>query len=216
MSPSHNSAFSPERRIIVAITGASGSIYGVRLLAALLARPLEVFLLISKAGRNVMAHETDFTSGSSGGDMAEFLQSQGAAFHADARLREFSPDDLFAPPASGSFRHGGMAVAPCSMKTLGAVVSGAANDLVLRAADVCLKERRPLVLLTRETPLSLIHLENMRRAVMAGATVMPPCPAFYARPKTVDEIVDATVARLLDQLGIDNDLMRRWGEDEDV
>lgn len=212
MSPSHTSAVPPERRIIVAVTGASGAIYGLRLLAALLARPLEVFLLISKAGRNVMAHETDF----SGGDMAAFLQTQGAAFHADARLRAFSPDDLFAPPASGSFRHGGMAVAPCSMKTLGAVVSGAANDLVLRAADVCLKERRPLVLLTRETPLSLIHLENMRRAVMAGATVMPPCPAFYAKPKTVDELVDATVARLLDQLGIDNDLMRRWGEDDDV
>jgi 4-hydroxy-3-polyprenylbenzoate decarboxylase len=212
MSHANKSAFPPERRIIVAITGASGSIYGVRLLAALLARPLEVFLLISKAGRNVMAHETDY----SGGEMADFLQAQGASVHADARLREFSPDDLFAPPASGSFRHGGMAVAPCSMKTLGAVVSGAANDLVLRAADVCLKERRPLVLLTRETPLSLIHLENMRRAVMAGATVMPPCPAFYAKPKTVDELVDATVARLLDQLGIDNDLMRRWGEDDDV
>ncbi|MFP4583879.1 MAG: UbiX family flavin prenyltransferase [Desulfococcaceae bacterium] len=212
MSHANKSAFSPERRIIVAITGASGSIYGLRLLTALLARPMEVFLLISRAGRRVMAHETDFT----GDDIADFLRAQGANLHADARLREFSPDDLFAPPASGSFRHGGMAVAPCSMKTLGAVMSGAANDLVLRAADVCLKERRPLVLLTRETPLSLIHLENMRRAVMAGATVMPPCPAFYARPKTVDEIVDATVARLLDQLGIDNDLMRRWGEDEDV
>ena len=212
MSQSNKSAFPPERRIIVAITGASGAIYGIRLLTALLARPLEVFLLISRAGRRVMAHETDYTDG----DMADFLRSEGGTFHADARLREFSPDDLFAPPASGSFRHGGMAVAPCSMKTLGAVVSGVADDLVLRAADVCLKERRPLVLLTRETPLSLIHLENMRRAVMAGATIMPPCPAFYARPQTVDELVDATVARLLDQLGIDNDLMRRWGEDEDV
>jgi flavin prenyltransferase len=212
MSRTDGNSNPPKRRIVVAVTGASGAIYGIRLLAALLARPMEIFLMISRAGRRVMAHETDYD----GGPMADFLREQGGEFHPEARLREFSPDDLFAPPASGSFRHGGMAVAPCSMKTLGAVVSGVADDLILRAADVCLKERRPLVLLTRETPLSLIHLENMRRAVLAGATVMPPCPAFYARPKTVDELVDATAARLLDQLGIDNDLMRRWGEDEDV
>ena len=194
------------KKVVTAICGASGAVYGIRLLKALLERPIEVLLSVSRAGQQVLRHETDYP----GGSLESFLTDQGVNFHSEARLISYDPDDLFAPPASGSFRHDGMIIAPCSMKTLGAIAAGLADDLILRAADVTLKERRPLVLLTRETPLSLIHLENMARA----ATIMPPCPGFYNRPQTVLEIVDATIARTLDQLNIDNDLIRRWGESD--
>ncbi|GBC63911.1 aromatic acid decarboxylase [Desulfonema ishimotonii] len=197
-----------KKKIVVAICGASGSIYGIRLLKALLNMPTEVFLSVSAAGKKVMVHETAYT----GGSPEAFLKSEGIVPHPEARLRVYEPDDLFAPPASGSFRHHGMIIAPCSMKTLGAIAAGIADDLIHRAADVCLKERRPLVLLTRETPLSLIHLENMQKAVRAGATIMPPCPGFYTRPRTLADIVDGTVTRALDQLGIETDLIRRWGD----
>ena len=200
------------KKIVAAICGASGAIYGIRLLKALLERPIEVLLSVSRAGEQVLRHETDYA----GGPLESFLKDQATGFHSEARLIVYDPDDLFAPPASGSFRHDGMIIAPCSMKTLSAVAAGVADDLILRAADVTLKEHRPLVLLTRETPLSLIHLENMARAARAGATIMPPCPGFYNRPQTVLEIVDATIARALDQLNIDNDLIRRWGESDGV
>jgi 4-hydroxy-3-polyprenylbenzoate decarboxylase len=197
-----------KKTVVVAICGASGVIYGIRLLKALLARPIEVYLVISSAGLSVLRHEAEYD----GGPFSDFLKQQGVSFHWDARLYHHEVTDLFAPPASGSFRHDGMIVAPCSMKTLGAIASGMAEGLIHRAADVCLKERRPLVLMTRETPLNLIHLENMRRAALAGATIMPPCPGFYTRPDTVMDIVDGTVARALDQIGIDNDLTKRWGD----
>lgn len=201
-----------QKKVVTAICGASGAIYGIRLLKALLERPIEVLLSVSRAGEQVLRHETEYD----GGSLEFFLETQGTDFHSEARLISYDPENLFAPPASGSFRHDGMIIAPCSMKTLGAVAAGLADDLILRAADVTLKERRPLVLLTRETPLSLVHLENMTRAARAGATIMPPCPGFYNRPQTVMEIVDATIARTLDQLDIDNDLIRRWGESDGV
>jgi len=197
-----------KKTVVVGICGASGAIYGIRLLKALLAKPIEVYLVISEAGLAVLRHEVDY----GGGPFDDFLKRQGISFHWDARLYQHDVTDLFAPPASGSFRHDGMAIAPCSMKTLGAIASGIAGGLIHRAADVCLKERRPLVLMTRETPLNLIHLENMRRAVLAGATIMPPCPGFYTRPETLMDVVDGTVARALDQLDIDNDLTKRWGD----
>lgn len=195
------------KKIIVAVCGASGVLYGLRLIRALLAMPVHVYLSVSEAGWQVMAHETVYH----GEPFEDFLKNQGVVFHEKAILNIYEADDLFAPPASGSFRHDGMIIAPCSMKTLGAIAAGIAGDLILRAADVCLKEKRPLVLLTRETPLSLIHIENMRRAALAGAVIMPPCPSFYTRPETVLDIVDATVARVLDQVGIETDLIRRWG-----
>ncbi|MFP4347888.1 MAG: UbiX family flavin prenyltransferase [Desulfococcaceae bacterium] len=201
-----------QKKVVTAICGASGAVYGIRLLKALLERPIEVLLSVSRAGEQVLRHETDYP----GGSIESFLKDRGVNFHSEARLIAYDPDDLFAPPASGSFRHDGMIIAPCSMKTLGAIAAGLSNDLILRAADVTLKERRPLVLLTRETPLSLIHLENMARAARAGATIMPPCPGFYNRPQTVLDIVDATIARTLDQLNIDNDLIRRWGESDGI
>lgn len=199
---------SSDGKIVVAICGASGSIYGVRMLTALLALPFEVHSVISEAGGQVLTHETGY----SGGDLKAWLQSREATIHPDARLIQHEPDNLFAPPASGSFRYRGMVVAPCSMKTLAVIASGVANDLISRSADVCLKEKRPLVLITRETPLSLIHIDNMARAARAGAVIMPPCPGFYNRPETITDIVDGTVARALDQLGIDNQLTKRWGD----
>jgi flavin prenyltransferase len=198
----------PADQVIVAVTGASGSVYGLRLLKALLAKPLSVHLIVSDAGKAVMAHEI----GPFDDDIVPFLKAHGAEFHPQARLYHYRPQDLFAPPASGSFLHGGMIIAPCSMKTLAAIASGLADDLIHRAADVCLKERRPLILLTRETPLNLVHLENMVRAARAGATILPPAPGFYFRPKTILDLVDSIIARVLDHLGQDHTLAKRWGE----
>ena len=208
MAPEPNTAPNlPRPEVIVAVTGASGSIYGIRLLTALLSRPCVVHLMISRAGDRVMAHETDWT----GGDMAAYLSGAGVDIHPRAELRQWDPEDLFAPPASGSFRHAGMAVCPCSMKTLGAVASGVSGTLIHRAADVSLKEKRPLVLLTREMPLSLIHLENMTRAARAGATILPASPGFYFKPATVTDLVDSVIWRVLDHLGLSSETAKRWG-----
>ena len=202
---------SPPTEIIVAVTGASGSIYGLRLLSALLSRPCVVHLMISKAGSRVVAHETDC-----GGNVLDYLKSSGTPLHPEAELKQWDPEDLFAPPASGSFRHAGMAVCPCSMKTLGAVASGVSDTLIHRSADVCLKEKRPLVLLTREMPLSLIHLENMTRAARAGATIFPASPGFYFKPETVTDLVDSVIWRVLDHLGMPLDNTKRWGNESRV
>ncbi len=196
------------KRIVVAISGASGSIYGLRLLKALLERGHSVYATATDAGLKVMAHETDYR----GGPMLAFLESQGVTPAENSALHELAATDLFAPIASGSFRHDGMVVAPCSMRTLGAIANGIADDLVHRAADVCLKERRPLILLPRETPLSAIHLKNMLRADRAGAVILPPAPSFYHHPGTIEDLVDTVIARVLDHLGIDHDLTPRWGE----
>lgn len=195
------------KKFIVAITGASGSIYGLRLIAALIKLPVEIYVLISNAGRQVAAHETDFKSKT----MAEYLEQTGVSCHEQAALKEIDPSDSFASVASGSFQHHGMVISPCSMNTLAAISSGITNNLIHRAADVCLKEKRPLILLPRETPLSLIHLKNMTRAAKAGAIIMPPSPGFYTRPETIEDLVDSIVARALDHLGLEHDLSERWG-----
>lgn len=197
-----------KKKIIVAICGASGVIYGIRLLKALLERPVNVKLIISKAGEEVLKHETDYN----GTDFKSFLNKEGIEPHPEAKLECYQPNDLFAPPASGSFRHNGMVIAPCSMKTLGMISSGIADNLIHRAADVCLKEKRPLILIPRETPLNLIHLENMHRAALAGATIMPPSPSFYFQPKTINELVDTVIARVLDHIGIRQSIVKQWGE----
>ena len=197
-----------EKKIIVAICGASGVIYGIRLLKALLERPVNVKLIISKAGEEVLKHETDYN----GTDFKSFLKKEGIELHPEAKLECYQPNDLFAPPASGSFRHNGMVIAPCSMKTLGTISSGIADNLIHRAADVCLKEKRPLILIPRETPLNLIHLKNMVRVVQAGATIMPPSPSFYFQPKTINELVDTVIARVLDHIGIRQSIVKQWGE----
>ncbi len=205
-----------KKKFIVAITGASGSIYGLRLISALMKFPVELFVLISKSGRQVTVHETDFKSGSFAGYFGKtgYLEKSGEAFHEQANLIEIDPSDFFAPIASGSFQHQGMVIAPCSMNTLAAISSGITDNLIHRAADVCLKEKRPLILLARETPFSLIHLKNMTRAAEAGAIIMPPSPGFYTRPTTIEDLVDSVLARVLDHLNIDHELSVRWGSSQ--
>jgi len=196
------------KKIIVAICGASGSIYGIRLLKALLSKPVNIYLIISNAGYKVLEHETGY----SGEELTSFLKDKGVVIHKDAGLNIYEQEDLFAPPASGSFRHDGMVIAPCSMKTLAAIASGVADNLIHRAADVSLKEKRPLILLPRETPLSVIHIKNMHKAAMSGATIMPPSPSFYFNPKTISDLVDTVIARVLDHLKIEQDLVGQWGD----
>ena len=200
------------KRIIVSICGASGSIYGINLLKSLLAMPVEVYLVISKAGEKVLEHETGYK----GGSFKSFLKDKGVVFHKQSSLNAYDIDDFFTPPASGSFRHDGMVIAPCSMKTLGAIASGISDNLIHRAADVCLKEKRPLILLTRETPLSVVHLRNMYKAAVSGVTIMPASPGFYFNPKTVSDLVDSVIARVLDHLDIKHDLVKEWGKDKIV
>jgi 4-hydroxy-3-polyprenylbenzoate decarboxylase len=196
---------------VVVITGASGSAYGLRLVEQLLASGNAVTLIATKAGREVMAYETGFTlpeAGTGATDaLLRFLEIAPTAL-----LRVVGQDDLFDSAASGSARIDGVVVCPASMGFVGAVASGLASDLPERAADVMLKERRPLVLVPRETPFSLIHLRNLTALAEAGAIVVPAAPAFYQRPSTIDDLVDFVVGKVLDQLGVEHHLFRRWGE----
>ena len=185
---------SETRRIVVGISGASGAALGLRLLELLAQTDREVHLILTDAARQVMDHET-------GADAARPEQLAYQLHRAD---------DLFAPVASGSFETRGMVVVPCSMKTLAGIACGYAENLLLRAADVTLKERRPLVLVARETPLSLIHLENMRRVTLAGATVLPPVLTMYGLPQTLEQAVDQVVGKVLDTLGIACEGYNRW------
>lgn len=195
------------KKLVLAMCGASGSIYGIRLLKALAEEPIAVYLLMSNAGRIVLQHETSYQ----GDDIGAFLREQGIVFKGGSCLHIHDENDFFAPPASGSFRHDGMVIAPCSMRTLANIAGGMADNLIHRAADVCLKEKKPLILLPRETPLNLIHLKNMVRAAEAGCIILPPIPAFYSRPQTLNELVDTVVARVLDHLGIEQVLQPEWG-----
>ena len=181
-------------RLIVAITGATGAIYGIRALERLREAGVETHLVISRWGARTLLHETPYSR----------EQVEGLADVA------YPPGDMGAAIASGSFTTAGMLVAPCSAKTLAAIAHGYGDNLVHRAADVVLKERRKLVLAVREAPLSDIHLENMLRLSRMGAVVIPPVPAFYNHPATVDDIVDHTVARMLDQFGIELPGAARW------
>ena len=183
------------RRLVVGISGASGAVYGIRLLEVLAGLPeIETHLVISQAARLIIAHETECT----------VAQIEALAD------RAYAPDHLAAPIASGSFAADSMVIAPCSIKTLSAIVNSYAADLMSRAADVMLKEGRPVVLVVRETPLHLGHLRLMARAAEIGAVIFPPVPAFYGHPQTIDEIVDGTVGRVLARLGVENELYTRW------
>jgi flavin prenyltransferase len=183
------------QRIILAITGASGAIYGLRALEMLKTLNIEVHLVISPLGEWVMAAET----GQTPTDLAPLA------------ARNYQPDDLAAPIASGSYPTDGMLIIPCSIKTLSGVANSYADSLIQRAADVCLKEGRPLLLAVRETPLHSGHLDLMSKATRAGAIIFPPIPAFYNRPETIDDLVNATVGRMLARIGIDNDAFQPWG-----
>lgn len=199
------------KRIIVGVTGATGSVYALRLLEVLLATGVEVHLVISALGRKVMAHELRI------GEEAALERLTGLARGPEnhGRLSLHAGDDLFAPIASGSFPADAMVVIPCSMKTLAAVANGYTLNLLERAADVCLKERRPLVLVTRESPLNRVHLSNMLKAHEAGAVIMPAAPGFYNHPETLDDLVDFVVSRVCDELKIEHPHPVRWrAEDE--
>ncbi|AJY45482.1 UbiX family flavin prenyltransferase [Martelella endophytica] len=187
---------SPRKRLIVAISGASGNVYGLRALEILKGIDIETHLVMSKAAERTLAHETTLTL---------------ADAHARADVVH-AADDIGASIASGSFRTEGMLVAPCSIHTLSEIAHSTSSNLLTRAADVMLKERRRLVLMVRETPLHLGHLRAMTAATEAGAIIMPPVPAFYAKPETLDDMVTQTVVRALDLFGIDSGLARRWGE----
>lgn len=195
-----------ERPIVFAITGASGAPYAVRLLEQLIIAKRRVQLIISNHGLRLLQTESGIASS---GELRERVGAAGW----DANVAVFDDDDRGAAPASGSALNGGMVICPCSMGTLSAIAAGASRSLVERAADVALKERRPLVLVPRESPLSAIHLENMLRVTRAGAVVLPAAPGFYHKPASIDELVDFVVARILDHLGVEHALSRRWGDD---
>jgi len=195
--------------VVVAITGASGSCYGVRLVEELLDRTLRVTLLISTAGRQVLAHETGLHLVA---DPAERLQQLRTFFRAGEKLGHHAEDDFFAPVASGSSVPDALVVVPCSMGTAGRIAAGLSGTLIERVADVVLKERRPLLLVPRETPLSSIHLENLLRLSRAGAQVVPAMPAFYQQPQSVEALVDFVVGKVLDTLRLPHNLFTRWGD----
>jgi len=181
-------------KIIVAITGATGAIYGVRILQRLREAGAETHLVISRWGARTLLHETPYSR-----EQVEALATV-----------VYAPGDMGAAISSGSFRTDGMMIAPCSAMTLAAVAHGFGETLVHRAADVVLKERRKLVMVVRETPLSDIHLENMLKLSRMGSVMLPPMPAFYNHPRTVDDVVEHTVSRVLDQFGLDVSGVERW------
>ncbi len=196
--------------IAVAVTGASGTQYGLRLIECLLQAGREVQLMISQAGQVVINMETDLQLPSGSAEAEAYLTRH---FGCEAgRLRVFGRQQWLAPVASGTNPPRAMVVCPCTTGTLASVAGGICNDLIDRAADVALKEKRPLILVVRETPFSTIHLQNMLTLAQAGATILPANPGFYFRPETVDEIVDFIVARVLDHLQVPHELGRRWGE----
>ncbi len=198
-------------RITLALTGASGMAYGLRLLDCLLHAGCRIDLLVSRAARIVARQELDLALPADNDALAAFLDARVPGH--TGRLAVYGNEEWFAPAASGSNPADAMVVCPCTMGTLAAIAHGHADNLMERAADVMLKERRPLILVPRETPLSLIHLRNMTALAEAGATILPANPGFYHRPQTVDGVVDFIVARVLDQLGVAQALMPRWGGD---
>jgi flavin prenyltransferase len=196
--------------LVVAITGASGAVYAVRLLEVLASSGRELHLLISPSGAAVIKQELDRAV-----DLDRFdprtLLPPAIAEAAANQIRYHHYADFMAPPASGSFLTGGMVVCPCSGSTLSAIAHGAGTNLIQRAADVHLKERRKLILVPRETPLSLVQLGNMQSAAQAGAIILPASPGWYHGVQSVQDLIDFVVARILDQLGVPHELMRRWG-----
>jgi 4-hydroxy-3-polyprenylbenzoate decarboxylase len=197
------------RRVTLAFTGASGMPYGVRLLECLLRADVQVYLLYSQAAQIVARQEMDLALPARPAEAAAFFSER---FRARAgQLQAFGREEWFAPVASGSNPADAMAVCPCTMGTLAAIAAGLSDNLIHRAADVMLKEARKLVLVARETPLSAIHLENMLKLSRAGAVILPANPGFYHHPKSTGDLVDFVVARVLDHLGVEHELMPRWG-----
>jgi len=183
-------------RLVVGITGSSGVIYGIKVLEVLLKIKIETHLIISQWGERNVQIETDKS--------VEFVKS--------LATRYYNNDDMAAPISSGSFKTDGMAIVPCSMKTLSSIANGYDDNLVSRAAGVCIKESRRLVIVPRETPLSKIHLQNMISLADIGVIVLPAMPGFYQRPKSMDDLITHIAGKILDQFGIEHNIYRRWGE----
>ncbi|MFL6123626.1 UbiX family flavin prenyltransferase [Actinophytocola sp.] len=190
-------SLSSRPRMVVGISGASGAVYGIRLLEALRKVDVESHLVITRSGKRTIYHETNMK--------LEDVRSLADVY--------YPSEDIGAAISSGSFRTMGMVVAPCSIRSLSEIAYGNTTSLLTRACDVALKERRKVVLMLRETPLRMTHLKAMQAAAEDGALIMPPVPAFYTRPGSLDDIIDHTIGRVLDYFDIETDLVRRWGED---
>ncbi len=188
-------------KLVVGITGASGAIYAVRFLQHAAQHFEQLLVIVSQHALSVAQTELGI----------DFQKLLGKDY---PNITFLNPKDYFTPPASGSFRHDGMVIIPCSMGTAGRIAHGVSDDLIARAADVCLKERRKLILVVRETPLNLIHLRTLTALTEAGAVVLPASPAFYHHPRTIEELVDTVVARVLQQLGVDQHLVAQWQVEE--
>lgn len=193
-------------KLVVAITGASGAIYARRLLQLLARSGHDVSLTISAVGAKVVERELSVRV-----DLDDV--DAGVIAGTEMAVAYYRWDDFFAPFASGSARYDGMAIVPCSVGTLGRIAAGCADNLITRAADVFLKERRPLVLVVRETPLSGIHLANMKAISDAGGIILPACPSFYGNPESIEDLVDTVVVRALDHLGVETQWSGRWGSE---
>ena len=198
-----------DNRVTVAITGASGAPYALRLIQCLLDQDQQVFLLISSAARVVLATEHGMQLPAAPDKAAEQLRQYFSA--SDDSLQVFGKEEWFSPVASGSSAPKKMVVCPCSTSTLSAVACGSSNTLIERAADVVIKERGQLILVPRESPLSTIHLQNMLQLSQQGVTIMPAAPGFYHKPESIDDLIDFMVARVLDHLGLEQKLVARWG-----
>ena len=199
-----------QRRVTLALTGASGVQYGLRLLECLLAANCQVDLMISKAAHLVIATETDEQLPANPDQLTAKLKQRFASL--PGSVQAYGRQDWFAPAASGSGAASSMVVCPCSGGTLSALATGASNNLIERAGDVALKERRQLLLVVREMPLHQVHLEHLLKLTQMGAVVMPASPGFYHQPRSLDDLIDFVVARVLDQLGLPQQLVSRWGE----
>lgn len=198
-------------RVTLAITGASGAQYGLRLLECLVAADIQVMVLISRAAQVVIATETDLKLPGGTAEQEQFLTEYCNA--QSGQIRVFGREQWMSPVASGSGAPSAMVVCPCSTGTLSAIACGASNNLIERAADVALKERRQLILVPREAPYSEIHLEHMLKLTRMGSVVIPASPGFYNKPSSIEDMIDFVVARILNQLGVEQDLMPRWGDD---
>lgn len=207
------------KTIILGTSGASGIIYTIQLIKALLESNINIYWIVTAMGKKVLAHETQnahlFSHQYKGESLKAYLQTINILNVSNQNLLdEIQPDNFFARPASGSFLHDGMAVVPCSMKSLAAIANGFSDNVMLRSADVCLKEQRPLILVPREMPFGRIHLTNMLILADLGATILPACPGFYMKPSSIIELADFVSARVLDHLKIDHHISYRWaGED---
>ncbi len=196
------------KNIIVGITGASGSIYGLRLIEELLRAEMQVTVLLTNAGRQVLAFETGLEVAENPQECFQQLKDH---FKAGDNLSHYGLNDFFVPVASGSSAPDAVVICPCSMGTLGRIAAGLSDNLLERVADVALKEQKKLLLVPRETPFNQIHLENLLRLSKAGAQILPAMPGFYQQPETVADLVDFVVGKVLDNLGVEHQLFKRWG-----